>query len=216
MALWDQPVGELPPLPEIKDDWRFFRLTAQQQAFSLARIQGDLNRLRSLNLPAVLEITLPGAEKPIYMALVGMDGQEITLQAGDTRFRCAADTLRAVWSGVAYLPWKNFYGLSGIIPRDTNQDEILTLKMMLREIGFTQIPLTPYYDPDTRNAVRKVQERHGLSVDGFVGPMTKIVLYHDVPSLRVPQLLASAVPGADAETEPGAKRPLAGRQEGTR
>ena len=64
----------------------------------------------------------------------------------------------------------------------------MTLKMILRDIGYGDIYLNPVFDDPTRTAVRQVQARHGLPVDGYVGPLTKIALYNEMAPSDIPRL----------------------------
>jgi len=94
-----------------------------------------------------------------------------------------------LWSGVAYIPWKNFFSLAGVIPQTTSSDSIVALKMLLQDIGYRNIEISPIWDDLTRNAVMDVQARHGIKVDGIVGPLTKIVLYNERRNLNIPHLI---------------------------
>jgi peptidoglycan hydrolase-like protein with peptidoglycan-binding domain len=55
-------------------------------------------------------------------------------------------------------------------------------------MGFSHIEISGIYDPATRWAVQAIQARHGIPVDGVVGPLTKIVLYNEKSSLPIPHL----------------------------
>jgi peptidoglycan hydrolase-like protein with peptidoglycan-binding domain len=68
---------------------------------------------------------------------------------------------------------------------------------MLRDIGYKDIDATPRYDPSTRAAVRDVQLRNGLPVDGIVGSMTKIALYNEKEGLGIPHLWSDKAPKTD-------------------
>jgi general secretion pathway protein A len=64
----------------------------------------------------------------------------------------------------------------------------MSLKILLKEIGFDGIRVDERYDFETQQAVRSVQKRHGLKADGYVGPLTKIVLYNEKADLPIPHL----------------------------
>ena len=85
-------------------------------------------------------------------------------------------------------PWKNFLSLTGSIPLDSPKDSIVTLKMLMRDIGFSDIDMSPVYDELTRKAITEVQQRSGIKVDGVVGPLTKIILYNEIGSLKIPHI----------------------------
>ena len=92
------------------------------------------------------------------------------------------------WSGIAYLPWKNFLSIWGTIPLRSSQDSIITLKLLLQELGYGNVELNDEYDTWTRNAIEEVQAKYGIPVDGFVGPLTKIVLYREKNTFEMPYL----------------------------
>ena len=60
--------------------------------------------------------------------------------------------------------------------------------MLLHEIGYTHLAMTAIYDEKTKKAVETIQAKYGLIVDGVVGPLTKISLYNEVESLKMPRL----------------------------
>ena len=127
---------------------------------------------------------------PRYLALQNLADGRITLSAGEDRAPMAIrpETLNLFWSGTAHILWKNFYAYPGVIPLKSPPEAILTLKMHLRALGFEQLAITPQFDAQTREAVESVQARHGLAVDGYVGTLTKIVLYNESKLLKIPRL----------------------------
>ena len=56
--------------------------------------------------------------------------------------------------------------------------------MLLRDIGFSSIEVNADYDENTREAIKRLQEKNGLKVDGLVGGLTKIVLYNENQTSR--------------------------------
>ncbi len=70
----------------------------------------------------------------------------------------------------------------------SNQDSIITLKLLLHELGFSNVEMNDVYDDWTRNAVEEIQAKHGIPVDGIVGPLTKIILYREKNSFKMPHL----------------------------
>ncbi len=98
------------------------------------------------------------------------------------------DQINLYWSGTAYLPWKNFLSIWGTIPFRSSQDSIITLKLLLQELGFGNVDITDEYDAGTRNAIEGVQAKYGIPVDGYVGPLTKIILYREKNTFEMPVL----------------------------
>ncbi len=60
--------------------------------------------------------------------------------------------------------------------------------MHLHDMGYNKIKIDPVYDDQTKAAVKKIQAKYGLKADGLVGPLTKIVLYNEKKSLKIPHI----------------------------
>jgi murein L,D-transpeptidase YcbB/YkuD len=63
--------------------------------------------------------------------------------------------------------------------------------MLLRDIGYTQIKPGYVYDNAARDIVKKIQEKHGIEVDGIVGARTKIIIYNEKKDLIIPHIFSS-------------------------
>lgn len=168
----------------------FFRLCARRNGLACSRIQADLDLLRRLNLPAILEMRLPEDRSLRYLALSKLHGAEagLHLKPGREDLATGADELNAYWSGWAVLLWRDFLSFDGAVRLGSKGEAVTALKLFMREIGFEGVPLTPYYDKETREAVKALQESQGLKPDGIVGPLTKIVLYNQKESLGIPHI----------------------------
>jgi general secretion pathway protein A len=187
-ALWDAEIRIKPHIDGIDDDHAFFRLAAEQKSLLIHRIKGDLNRVKNLNLPAVLEFYLPAILSPMYLTLAGIDDRQIIFKAKYGLIAAKPDEVKKYWSGIAYIPWKNFFSYTGTIPLSSSQKSIIALKMHLHDMGYVEIKINPVYDDQTWAAVRKIQTKYGLKADGLVGPLTKIVLYNEKKSLKIPHI----------------------------
>ena len=60
--------------------------------------------------------------------------------------------------------------------------------MLMQDIGFKDIEISPFYDEQTEEAVKKIQKKYGISVDGLVGSTTKIVLYNEKNFADLPHI----------------------------
>jgi general secretion pathway protein A len=190
MDLWgtQSEIGRY--LNGISDDQAFFHLASDQNGLLIRRIEGSFNAVQKLNLPAILEFHLPGDLPPVYLTLNGIDEEKITLRGGkkDISIELEPNDLKSYWSGVAYIPWKNFLSLAGTIPLDSPKVSIITLKLLLRDIGFNSVEINPFYDENTRQAVKNVQKKYGIHVDGVVGSTTKIALYNEKKFKGIPHI----------------------------
>jgi general secretion pathway protein A len=190
LSLWDVPLDAQPYLENLEDDQAYFRLLSKPSGVFIHRVQSDLDLLRKLNVPAILEFYPPGTNRPGYLTLLKAEGDEITLGMGEEnrQIRTDPDEINFFWSGVAYVPWMNYLSIDGTIPKQTFGDSIVALKLLLREIGFHRIPINTEYDPATRDVIEQLQHKYGIPVDGFVGPLTKIILYREKQSYTMPQI----------------------------
>jgi len=190
MKLWDTPIEFKPYLNSLDDDQSFFRLTAKPGGMIIHRIEADLDMLKRLNLPAILEVWPPGSGKPGYLTLSKINGNTLTFgeRGGENTIETDVNEINFYWSGIAYVPWKNFLAIWGTIPVHSNGDSVITLKMLLNDLGFSNIDMNENYDDGTRKAVEEIQAKYGIPVDGFVGPLTKIILYRENNSFDMPYL----------------------------
>jgi general secretion pathway protein A len=190
LASWRTPINFKPYLNSLDDDQAFFRLTAKPSGFFIHRLETNIELLKSLNLPVILECYPPGSDEPGYLTLSKIDGDKLYLGSAVDGRMIATDTneINFTWSGIAYLPWKNFLSIWGTIPVRSSKDSIITLKLLLHELGFGNVEMSDVYDAWTRNAVKEVQAKYGIPVDGFVGPLTKIILYREKKTFEMPYL----------------------------
>ncbi len=210
LKAWDVPAGQTIPFTDNLDAEAFFRVTARRSDFETLHVKGDLNVIKKLNLPAILEFNRPGTGEYCYLAVLVLTDETIQLSDGDRLFSMPPASLAGLWNGMAYVLWKNFYHFEGVIPTSSPREAILSLKMYVKTLGFPISEITAVYDITTRAAVETIQARNGLEPDGMVGPLTKIILYNEDPGLDIPHLLP--VPTGDDRIEPGnaGKRQTAG------
>jgi len=190
MNLWKTYTEFTPYLQGIDDDQSYFRLSAKSSGLFIHRIETDIDFLKKLNLPAILEFYPPGSPSPGYFTLSQINGDKIILQGRDETEWIVTnlEELEFYWSGVAYLPWKNFHSIWGTIPVQTYKDSVVTLKLLLQDLGFKDVAINDKYDRLAQDAVKSIQAKYGVSVDGYVGPLTKIILYKEKNSLEMPYL----------------------------
>ncbi|MBW2479042.1 MAG: AAA family ATPase [Deltaproteobacteria bacterium] len=190
LELWGASVDFKPYLDSLDDDQAFFRLTAKPGGFFIHRLETNMGLLKRLNLPAILECYPPGSDEPGYLTLTRIDGAKLYLGTSEASQMIETDSaeINFTWSGIAYLPWKNFLSIWGTIPLRSSKDSIITLKLLLSELGFGNVEMNDAYDSWTKNAVEEVQAKYGIPVDGYVGPLTKIILYREKDTFEMPYL----------------------------
>ena len=183
-----EPQGDM-TLPDV-DDLAYFNRIAERHGLSILTIENDIDVLVALDLPALITLKSPGVDQTLYASIVGVDDGffELRVHGHDAHTRTDALTLMRLWGGTVVIPWKNYMGYEGVIPGGAPRAAVVLLKQLLWEIGYSQLVIDDRYDETTRHAVREIQAKHGLVVDGLVGNMTKIVLFNEKRSLPIPHL----------------------------
>jgi len=150
----------------------------RRQGLTLTRFDGALDDLLRFDLPVLLELVLPGEPSPRYLAL---------LARRDSRFRVfpgrlgggwlTKDELAGLWSGRAYLLWKNHETIPFVGNPGQDGPAVARLQRLLVKGGFARELSSAVYDRPTIEAVTRFQAENGLVQDGRVGPRSLILLY---------------------------------------
>ena len=191
---WKQDSDFEPRLIYKDDDDAFFRLNAHTRGLSVTPVTGGTALLKSLNLPAILVLRGPEDREPRYLTLTEISGNRFRLRGiGDSgHVDLFAGELERLWSGRAYIVWRNFLNFQGVLPLNASPEAVISLKLLLGDLGFQDLDTSPAYDSATRRAVRTVQSAAGIPVDGLVGPMTTMVLYNNAEIFEIPNLTAGS------------------------
>ncbi len=188
LNLWDPGITIPEELDRVEDNTEFIRLAAERAGLQVHTIDGDLELLQHLNLPVILELYPPESLFPKFMALTGLEETLFILSTGEEEIKTTAETINLFWRGTVHIPWKNFYNYNKLIHISSSPETILRLKTHLREIGFHDLEITPFFDASTSAAIEIIQWRNGLNMDGYVGPLTQIAMYNENKTLIIPHL----------------------------
>jgi general secretion pathway protein A len=175
----------------VMSDEDFFRIATRQNQLSLARIDNNISLVERMNLPTVMLFFLPGEPDMLFLTLTAIKNGTYyfsTDTGNSPPITASRSEVRRLWGGTAFLPWKNHLAYPGVIPTSAPKSAVVTLKMLLQDIGFNQIKNNDIYDQATQLAVKEIQARYGLPVDGRVGPLTKIALYQERNAWKAPYL----------------------------
>jgi len=173
----------------LEDDPAFFRIAAGHHGLQVLQITKDPNLIYKLNLPAVLEFRLPVSPYPRYSALLKTEGEKFFFSDPEgSETELVVDRIPLSWSGAAYIPWKNFLGYDRVISHWSRGEPVLSHKAFLRDLGYEGVDMSPDYDERTLAVIKGIQAKHGLAMDGLIGPLTRIALYNEHMSLDIPRL----------------------------
>jgi general secretion pathway protein A len=164
-------------------------ILASSRSLRISRFNGNLGALLRMNLPAILELTLPGVNGKRYLALTGVDSGRLMVSPpiAGRNYVTRAD-LDKVWSGRAYLVWKNFLEIPVGLKTGSKGGSVGQLQSLLSGAGFYRGAATNVFDGPTSASVENFQEARGLQIDGIVGNNTLMLLYPSTGRYFVPEL----------------------------
>src|SRR5262249_61577907 len=84
---------------------------------------GNLTMLRLLDLPALLELRLPGSGEARWVALVGADDAHAVLVVEGEPTSIDAALLDRLWFGDAHVLWRDFEGLGRTFGTQARRDQ---------------------------------------------------------------------------------------------
>ena len=163
-------------------------------------ISGTVSMMRILNLPAILELVMPGAVGPRYAVLRGIDEAACLLAIDGNVLTVEPSFLDAYWLGQAHIVWRDFEGLSPSLAKGTTGGRVRRLQEMLAQLTFYTGPITGVFDDDTEMAVAAFQRSRRLFADAIVGRLTRIVLYDALGDYEHPRLISKDSNGSGADT----------------
>ncbi|MEJ2328663.1 MAG: AAA family ATPase [Gammaproteobacteria bacterium] len=159
------------------------------------KLQGNWSRLMDINRPAVLQIRLSDRQE-YHVALLGVDGQEVTLSHNGEPRVFERSQLDTFWFGDFEVLWQippSGY-VNAIFPGERGQS-VEWLRDRLQEITGDDIePERSYdfFDQRLADIVRNFQTINRLEADAVVGVQTIIRLNSASPSDNGPRLRAKS------------------------
>jgi general secretion pathway protein A len=159
------------------------------RGLELVRFNGSLGLLIRIGYPAILECTLPGIEGKRYLALTGTDLDRYLITpalAGQSSL--SSRELESLWSGVAYIPWKNFLNIPALITRRAYGEDAARLQQLLLNARVYNGKPGRMKDGSSIAAVKRFQTANGITPDGKPGIRTLMLLYRAGGRYPVPTL----------------------------
>lgn len=161
---------------------------AARRGLQYLEFSGNLNVLRVLDLPAILELNL-GDGSGVHFGMVDrIDDREVHVRVGQVALSVSHGVLNEVWFGQGHVLWYDVDKLGGVLARGLSGAKVRRLHDLLRGAGVYQGAGGDRFDKATEEAVVEFQRGVHLEADGKVGPMTMIALYGRTASDQVPHL----------------------------
>jgi len=193
-SLWNsESMIHLNPLTEqIKSNVDFFKIAAIQNNLQILYLEKSQDLIKKLNFPVIFGFKLPENPVKSFFWLDGITlGNEYIISSGKgkKKYKVDPEELSPYLSGDMYIIWKDNFGNNRVIAKSSSKDSIMALKLLLAEIGFPLVDMSPVYDAPVKQAIKQIQKKYGLVEDGLVGPLTKIVLFNEKRDDDVPRLI---------------------------
>jgi general secretion pathway protein A len=179
--------------------WRAFKketvtLTPKAQkilkadyGLSVYESSSNLNRLTTLNYPAMVELNLPDGQGTRYLALVALKG-DVGVFRSNEMFEIPLALFESLWTHKAWVPWKNFEELPGDMKTGYKGEPAQWLQQQLNRLGYYNEQPDLRYGRRTADAVAKFQRYYNLKDHGRLDTETKMVLYNRLPTYSAPKL----------------------------
>lgn len=154
---------------------------AARRGLELDRFNGGLDELVRLDLPALLDVSRKGDKESYLVALTGSHGGRLSVHPsllGRSSFR--KDELAPLWSGRAYIIWKNDEKIGLPLKLGDSGGDVIRLQILLQAAGADSLVVNGVFDENTVKGVKEFQRSRKISVTGKVGPVTLIHLYRAV------------------------------------
>ncbi len=156
-----------------------FAHIAERRGLEHLALRGNTAMLRLLDVPAVLELQLPGTSGPRYAALVGLrDGAPLVAAGDGPAVAVSQELLERAWYGQAHVFSRDFEALGpGTLSAHARGARVTRLQVLLKRIGAYGGEESGQYDAATASAVLDFQRSRYVSADGIVGRLTRVALY---------------------------------------
>jgi general secretion pathway protein A len=161
---------------------------AASRGLTLTPLRGSLATLQRLNIPAILELQVPGFGTR-YLALTGLGPEKlVTAPSLPDGHRLNRSELTGLWKGRAYLLWNNHQKIPNAMVKESGGAEVIRLQILLTGAGFLNSALSGIYDEGTRSGLQAFQKSRGLKADGQLNDLTLLLLYRDGGKFATPSL----------------------------
>lgn len=150
------------------------------QGLRCLAVHGNWLKLRSFNLPAVLELVLPdGGHR--YATLMHSRAGKIELALGERGEWYPIADILPVWKGDAFLIWKPPVGAANTLSPGERGPAVSWLRQRLRAPVSSEGD--DYFDAELERRLVAFQMERGLAPDGRAGPYTLVYLAADDPAI---------------------------------
>lgn len=187
---------------QIQNDLDFFKMNAMHNNFLIVPVEQSDSPVEKFNLPAVFKLASNNNTHAQYIVVSKItQANEYVFSSLNKKdsFKIAKKDLLPLLSGEVFIACRNIFGYTDIIAPDSPRFSVISVKLVLRQIGYSLIDLDPIYNDDVKKTVKLIQNKYGLDEDGLVGPLTKLALIQEKNDSSIPFLIDKNLSGNTAE-----------------
>jgi general secretion pathway protein A len=167
--------------------------TASAGGLRCSAVRADFEKLKRVGLPCILELYMPGDDRPVYVFVEKLrkeDGREVAaVHAGaDVSGEFPFEWLGRYWYGRTFYFWRDFESVPEILALNGAGYGVRWLQTQLREMGLYEGEIAGRYDLATMQAVMEFQREYRLDADGIAGPNTRLAIYSALDKYETPEL----------------------------
>jgi len=156
---------------------------------------GGWARLRRLDLPAILEVSLPDGQRR-RVTIVGLGNDTAQLAIGSQEYAFPLSEVDKVWDGSFILLWKPPFVFRKLYPGVKGEDVAWVRNALAKLEGNTSVSEAPdYFDKDLRQKIERFQQAQSLAPDGVIGIETLVRLTCAVAEPEVPSIVQHTARG---------------------
>jgi len=198
LAIWGVPDASrdkgMPPWPQNSDGTLDIAGVAARYQLVATYVPAlTLSDLRSIGLPALLELADAPAGRPHLLRWIGRETATLVSPSGEEA-RFALDSLDPAWTRAAWIVWRNVDQLPADPRSDMTPAVLSTIALRLQKLGYLSGPTPSTYDGRFQQAVRRFQRGvGGLHEDGVIGPRTVMALSRVAGGRSSPTIVESGV-----------------------
>jgi general secretion pathway protein A len=184
VSLWNHNLaGDYPT----GDDAALLALYFQRHSLACEYLRPTAEQLLRINVPGL--VRLVAGDNRLWMTLLRMDEESITLQAPENRRITVSHEEFSIYYGREFLaPWRDPAPDAPVLQPGQRGVRVRSLKEQLHALGrLDAVDLNDVYDQKTEQAIIALQTEAGLTPDGKTGPQVRLTLTSwsgNTPALR--------------------------------
>ncbi len=187
------------PLEEI--EWQDGKLNlaviAAARQLEYLPMRSDIRLLTLLDLPVMVGLTVPPSQQTRFALIRQVTDTHCRIRL-ERDFVVPLEAITHRWVREAHVFWKNYEEIRTTLAMGSSGPAVEKLQTLLAHVptpshmGTLLVHQaggpTPFFGPQTQDAVAQFQKMQHLVPDGIVGPQTLILLYRHLPAYTPPSL----------------------------